>query len=829
MIASPSSDPSTPTNRGDRSGAGSDFVATLGLAVAVALGLANRFAFDGWLARFDLYTFFVPWYAHLGERLRAGDLPGWNPHLFSGTPFAGDPESGWMYLPAMVAFTLFPVLAGFKAMAVIHLTIAGAGSYLLARRLGMGPGGALVAAMAFVTAPLLQWNTYCCLVLNQFTVWMPLLLLGAEMALRQSDARRAGPGVVLAGFALSQMFGGWVGQGWLLAPLLLAAWIAARGLPGGMERADFLTRLLRCAIVGAGIIGLGLGLGAAGILPRLDVNLQSNLAVAGYEQHGAEGILNPPWTVQHLLAQLMGSAYERRSAAVSGAVLVLACLAPFLARRRFAVPFWTWLVLAATILTLGTTPLHLIAYLIPGFRSLHEHDAWRIYALTPLGFAMLAGAAAEALPEWRGRRARAPLLALPILVMAFAAWWVLPAEGWVGWEPLAAGAAATLVGLWVVLAPVRSPAAGAAGRSLRGASAALAVLVFAQPVGLELTSSRLGWPPAPTWERHWNPEPVVMESLRAEIAPTDPSGVGAFLQERLAEDGPFRYVGYGGVLFPGSGQPANYMARRFEPGIRAILVNGRPMFLGLYETQGYNPIELARYAEFVAAMNGADQDYHTAYLLPSGVSSPLLDLLSARYVVVDAAIPPERADIVALREGRREVFRTDLAYVFERDPAPRHAWVVHDSQVVPRDQALDLLASGAVDPYAVALLEEAGPELGVPDVGASSTARVEENAADELTVTVEAAAPGLLVVSEAWTRGWNATVNGEPTPVLPVHGWLRAVPVPAGASVVEMRYDPLSLRAGIAITAASVVAALAMLVWNGSGRRQPARGRRPTT
>ena len=76
-------------------------------ALAVLVGLTtlvawNRLAFDGWLARMDLITFFLPWYAFLGERLRAFDVPGWNPHLFSGTPFAGDPGSGWMYLPAML-------------------------------------------------------------------------------------------------------------------------------------------------------------------------------------------------------------------------------------------------------------------------------------------------------------------------------------------------------------------------------------------------------------------------------------------------------------------------------------------------------------------------------------------------------------------------------------------------------------------------------------------------------------------------------------------------------------------------------------------------------
>ena len=35
------------------------------------------------------------------------------------------------------------------------------------------------------------------------------------------------------------------------------------------------------------------------------------------------------------------------------------------------------------------------------------------------------------------------------------------------------------------------------------------------------------------------------------------------------------------------------MERRFDPAISALLVNGRPIYLGLYDIQGYNPLHLA--------------------------------------------------------------------------------------------------------------------------------------------------------------------------------------------------------------------------------------------
>ncbi|MDX6380427.1 MAG: hypothetical protein QOI57_1451, partial [Rubrobacteraceae bacterium] len=56
----------------------------------------------------DAATQYYPFYYFLGESLRSGSIPAWNPYQFSGTPFAGDPLSGWSYLPAMLLFTFLP-------------------------------------------------------------------------------------------------------------------------------------------------------------------------------------------------------------------------------------------------------------------------------------------------------------------------------------------------------------------------------------------------------------------------------------------------------------------------------------------------------------------------------------------------------------------------------------------------------------------------------------------------------------------------------------------------------------------------------------------------
>lgn len=134
--------------------------------------------------RLDTAAHFYPVYAFLGERLRSGDIPGWNPHQFAGVPFAADHETGWMYLPAMLFFTILPLDKAAEASIVFHFLLAGLSTYALARVLGMGVAGASTAAVAYASVGFLTERSVCCLVHVQVAAWLPVLLVGAELAIR---------------------------------------------------------------------------------------------------------------------------------------------------------------------------------------------------------------------------------------------------------------------------------------------------------------------------------------------------------------------------------------------------------------------------------------------------------------------------------------------------------------------------------------------------------------------------------------------------------------------------------------------------------------------
>ncbi len=62
-----------------------------------------------------------------------------------------------------------------------------------------------------------------------------------------------------------------------------------------------------------------------------------------------------------------------------------------------------------------------------------------------------------------------------------------------------------------------------------------------------------------------------------------------------------------------------------------------------------------------------------------------------------------------------------------------------------------------------------------------------------MTVAVEAPAAGILVLHDLFYPGWEARVDGAPSPVLRADLLFRGVAVPAGHHTVQFRFHPFSL------------------------------------
>ncbi|MCZ7542469.1 MAG: hypothetical protein M5R40_02525 [Anaerolineae bacterium] len=144
----------------------------------------------------DLASFLWPTYAFAARELRAGGLPLWNPHLYSGAPFIADNQSGVFYPPNVALFLLAPSVTyeALEWLVIGHLWLAGAGMYVCLRALAPSWGApatdgglreeiaALFGAVAFMLSDVFvthQGN----LNLVAVAAYLPLVFLCAWRAL----------------------------------------------------------------------------------------------------------------------------------------------------------------------------------------------------------------------------------------------------------------------------------------------------------------------------------------------------------------------------------------------------------------------------------------------------------------------------------------------------------------------------------------------------------------------------------------------------------------------------------------------------------------------
>ena len=71
---------------------------------------------------------------------------------------------------------------------------------------------------------------------------------------------------------------------------------------------------------------------------------------------------------------------------------------------------------------------------------------------------------------------------------------------------------------------------------------------------------------------------------------------------------------------------------------------------------------------------------------------------------------------------------------------------------------------------------------------------------------MESDGAGYVVSRASFARGWTATVDGVPAPVLRANGKHRAIPVSAGHHDVVLRYRAPGLEAGLWLSALAALA-----------------------
>jgi len=81
---------------------------------------------------------------------------------------------------------------------------------------------------------------------------------------------------------------------------------------------------------------------------------------------------------------------------------------------------------------------------------------------------------------------------------------------------------------------------------------------------------------------------------------------------------------------------------------------------------------------------------------------------------------------------------------------------------------------------------------------------IETAAAERVVVRVEAPAAGVTVLSDSFAPEWTALLDGTPCPIMKVNGVFRGVATPAGKHEIVFEYKPITFAAGLLTTIAAL-------------------------
>ena len=700
--------------------------------------------------------------AVLREALLEFRLPLWSPYQHAGAPFLAIPLTQSLYPPRwLAALSCANPAEALELVALLHLALLALGGWLLGSELSLSrPGRAALCATLLLAGPTLSGLEN---VLAR-CAWVPLGL-ALLLRYRREPSPRA---LALASACLAAAF--------YAGSLQNVAWLAlAAGLlwlrPGEGPRLGWRAG----AYAALGLLALGLSAGL--LLPTASFAGETTRGASSYEAatvwsfHPArlsELLLPFPFGLPFPARErYLGAAFAGRASelwfhsATLGAVPLLCALRALgevPARARRARRVGLCLALLGLLLALGRHgPL--------GW--LWSHTPYRVFrypekhlTLFALGGALLAGVGLEAFARERGRARRlAPWLALPALTLAG----LIPLRAWTASLARELGASP----------PELVP------QALAAASAQLAFLAL------------LAWRPRPSARRS--------AALVVVLALT-----GLPAARRLVFDGPAQLG-------------------RAQPPAAAKLRTSQPLPPRVYRLSGgFGRLpeagerdEEARAALRLATLEGNAGSLYRIEGLHGLLGVQLKRWERLRHTTALAAARGAAPFLLGpLRPDLRQV-DLGLGVGLTRAPARPRVEVLDGVRWAPDEEAAWALLAEAPLSEVVAL--GPGPRGRGPARSRGSVRDLRRSRPELLQLEVSAEAPALLVLRESFMPGWEARVDGSPTPLVPVDGAFMGLRVEPGRHEVRLEYTPPGLGAGRWI--ALVSALLALGLWR--------RGREP--
>ena len=173
----------------------------------------------------------------------------------------------------------------------------------------------------------------------------------------------------------------------------------------------------------------------------------------------------------------------------------------------------------------------------------------------------------------------------------------------------------------------------------------------------------------------------------------------------------------------------------------------------------------------------------------------------------------ELSQVVDLSSDFRLAHLSDVK-IYDVALSASRVWLPREVSIVDSEEAvLDTMRGESFDGRRQVVVRSSDWDREWPTAfSGQADARVLTYEPERVQVMVKSDATRLLVVMDSWYPGWEADVNGSTVRLVRVDHSFRGVIVPAGESTVTLSYRPTSLLLGAAISVATILGVLALLL-----------------
>jgi hypothetical protein len=740
----------------------------------------------------DITALVYPREQYFNRAMHEGKPSLWDPHLFCGFPYLTDSRTGIFYPPRMALHRLFPVETALSLLMMLHLFMAGAGMFALARSFNHSHRASLLAAIIWAfSGTSTTWLEFTeVLYVSAFFPWIVLFVRKSFM--RSSILPAAAAGVLLGLYHLVAQLQFSMYMIFFLIAYALYALAAREARP----RTVLLSTLT--------VIFFAEGISAVQMLPAFQMLGEAQRVTFTWKEI-VDSYSVPFWSLPLLFIcpDIMGNPALGIHFFPRGEVMyheicfytgiISIPLAAAAAAGGSRLSKLLVIIIAVSWLCASATPFYRPFFTF--FPMLNKMIPGRIVYLVTFAMALLATMGLDAL-SGSERARKAFRAASGFIVLFYAALFGITFL-------LQHDPRIFMTWLSAALPHVQYPFHSMKGQAMY-VEYVQAVLSYYNPLNLWLflpallvltvsvltaTARRVSLSPG-FLERVivvFTAVELILFGLRflpvtAGETPTHPPHI-AFLEGR---EKPFRVLNL-------TGSKLNNLFSVF--GIDTVQ-GSLSMYPRLYQML-MNAVETGFQRDFSVVFGNSIEltDYR----------SPVFDMLNVRYVIM----PPDRA----AGPGLTKVYDGTVA-IYQKVSALPRAWLVKRIEVAGDDDAIRQMTSGSFSPRDLAYVSEY-PSC-PPDTEAAPEDESVEIASyrpDEMLIDVRCREKSLLVISDVYHSGWKATVDGRRAAIVRTDYALRGIAVSRGIHRVELRFRPDSVRIGLTVTLLFTSAAFALLAY----------------